>query len=162
MNLLDILFLVVVASSATADQNLDTVSELQNKALDIAVEYFNQHHLPRFAFKHHQTESATNEMSGSDTILQLRFTVKQTMCRRENFNKNKCKFMPLGRKRYCHACFKFEHNRLDVPLKYVDCVPESHLTKERENQRQNACNILMMPPVEEVHHIGSYSFMRSS
>ncbi|XP_064410344.1 retinoic acid receptor responder protein 2-like [Latimeria chalumnae] len=110
--------IAIVATSAQ-DANCQD-SQRKAAALDSAMSKFNQN--THFGFKVYSVEECKETKNDTGSFLQLKYTLKQTTCKKAAFKKDKdqCPFKNNGRVAKCSTNFKVQNDSLD-PDFYVNC-----------------------------------------
>uniref|UniRef100_A0A670JC53 Retinoic acid receptor responder protein 2 n=1 Tax=Podarcis muralis TaxID=64176 RepID=A0A670JC53_PODMU len=89
---------------ALADANQ---SPLQQRALELVLDFFHSRDLVQATFKEQAVTHVTETEFPRGTYVQLEVDLVQTICRKQQRGTQNCRIKPGGRKQKCLACFKF-------------------------------------------------------
>ncbi|XP_061443274.1 retinoic acid receptor responder protein 2 isoform X1 [Rhineura floridana] len=102
-------------------------SPIQQKALDLVLEFFHSRDLVQSTFKEQAVTQVAEMGLPMGTYVQLEVDLVQTLCRKQQWRTQSCRIKLGGRKQKCLACFKFgssnSENILDQSLR---CLSEQN------------------------------------
>ncbi|CAI5789339.1 Chemerin [Podarcis lilfordi] len=120
---------------ALADANR---SPLQQRALELVLDFFHSRDLVQATFKEQAVTHVTETEFPRGTYVQLEVDLVQTFCRKQQRGTQNCRIKPGGRKQKCLACFKFNssdpQNILDESKR---CLSEQNPIFQEVRRKQN-------------------------
>nr|XP_028606272.1 retinoic acid receptor responder protein 2 [Podarcis muralis] len=144
---------------ALADANQ---SPLQQRALELVLDFFHSRDLVQATFKEQAVTHVTETEFPRGTYVQLEVDLVQTICRKQQRGTQNCRIKPGGRKQKCLACFKFNssdpQNILDESKR---CLSEQNPIFQEVRRKQNQeCEAVKEAYEEQRYHIGQFAFLK--
>ncbi|XP_034985335.2 retinoic acid receptor responder protein 2 [Zootoca vivipara] len=137
-------------------------SPLQQRALELVLDFFHSRDLVQATFKEQAVTHVTETEFPRGTYVQLEVDLVQTLCRKQQRGMQNCRIKPGGRKQKCLACFKFNssdpHNILDESKR---CLSEQNPIFQEVRRKQNQeCEAVKEAYEEQRYHIGQFAFLK--
>lgn len=141
--------------------SVDPLTDAGTEAVRLVREDFHKSIKIKKAFQVLAIVSTEYKEHSDGTFVEVKFTMKQTNCRKHKWMNQDCTPKKGVKKTYnCLGCFKFSSSRDLLETGYKKCVRQRHAkTKEVRKERNEACAKLKEDP--HIYHVGVYSFRRA-
>ncbi|XP_061443275.1 retinoic acid receptor responder protein 2 isoform X2 [Rhineura floridana] len=137
-------------------------SPIQQKALDLVLEFFHSRDLVQSTFKEQAVTQVAEMGLPMGTYVQLEVDLVQTLCRKQQWRTQSCRIKLGGRKQKCLACFKFgssnSENILDQSLR---CLSEQNPIFQEAKRKQNQDCEAVKEANEEHYQPGQFAFSKA-
>ncbi|XP_069585292.1 retinoic acid receptor responder protein 2-like isoform X2 [Ranitomeya imitator] len=148
----------LLVTAAVADVPVDSLTDTENKAVDLVRKDFHNKNMNKNAFQVTRILSNVNQKLSEFTFVQVKFTMKRTNCMNHEWMNEDCTPIMSAKKTYnCLGCFLFNPSGNLLKTGYQKCVRQGRANKEKvKKERREACAELT-----DIHVVGGYSFQRA-
>ncbi|KAM3929471.1 retinoic acid receptor responder protein 2-like [Leptodactylus fuscus] len=145
--------------STESQSTTEELSEIQNKALKMIMEYFHKKDHIKNGFKVTELKKAIEIDYRTGIFVNLEFALKQTICHKNLWSKPDCELVKNGRTFNCFGCYKFYYDSHKVLSQLIECVREHQVDQRRTENRNRSCKEVELKQGELKP--GTYGFLTS-
>ncbi|CAJ0939069.1 unnamed protein product [Ranitomeya imitator] len=122
----------LLVTAAVADVPVDSLTDTENKAVDLVRKDFHNKNMNKNAFQVTRILSNVNQKLSEFTFVQVKFTMKRTNCMNHEWMNEDCTPIMSAKKTYnCLGCFLFNPSGNLLKTGYQKCVRQGRANKKK-------------------------------